>query len=173
MTTRIETTLRHFAAPALSGLIFLAAPVARGEVANEGTFEATWSLEGSRESIELQGQKVSAYVMTGEVKVKRSDGLSTEFESICSGVSDDKTGGAGRCTWTDGDGDDVYLLFTGKVVGPMGTTREAEGEILGGTGKYEGLEGWVETSWLFWESALKEGKVTGRDTETTGGWKRP
>lgn len=168
-----EITRRRFTVPVVLTLILLAAPATHAEVAQEGTFEATWSLEGTRESIELQGQKVAAYVLTGEVKVRRSDGLSAEFESTCTGVSDEKTGGAGRCTWTDGEGDEIYLLFTGKIIGPMGTSRETEGKILGGTGRYEGLEGWINTDWLFWESALNEGKVTARDTETRGGWRRP
>ena len=39
--------------------------------------------------------------------------------------------------------------------------------------KYEGILGLIETEWLFWESALEEGKITGRDTKTTGSWKLP
>ncbi len=156
----------------LLALAVIAVPV-DAEVAREGTFDATWSLEGSRESIEIEGQPISAYVLTGEVKVRRSDGLSSRFESTCTGVSDDKTGGAARCTWTDDKGDQVLLLFTGRIIGSMGTTREADGEILGGTGRYQGLQGWIRTDWLFWESVREEGKVTGRDTETTGGWKLP
>lgn len=158
---------------AAAALLTVGAAVVRAEVAKEGTFEATWSLEGTRRPVELEGKAVAAYRLSGEVKIRRSDGLSSEFESACAGVSDEQTGGMARCTWTDGDGDEVYLLFVGKIVGPMGTVREAEGKIVGGSGKYDGLEGWVETEWLFWESAFEEGKVTGRDTKTTGAWRRP
>jgi hypothetical protein len=153
-------------------LFVLVVPVS-AEVADEGTFEATWSLDGSRQSIELDGKPMAAYRMTGPVKVRRSDGLATEFDSVCAGVSDEKTGGMARCTWTDENGDEVFLELTGKIVGSMGTSRETEGKIVGGTGKYVGLEGWISTDWLFWESAFEEGKITGRDTETRGGWRRP
>ena len=125
----IDKLVRALIVPiALTLLIISAFPI-EAEVASEGTFEATWSLEGSRESIEIEGEPISAYVLTGEVFVRRSDGLLGKFASVCTGVSDDKTGGAGRCTWTDADGDDVLLLFTGKIIGTMGTTRESEGTM--------------------------------------------
>lgn len=156
-----------------TALLSVTGPVASAEVASEGTFEATWSLDGSRQAIELDGEPMAAYRMTGPVKVRRSDGLATEFASVCAGVSDEKTGGMARCTWTDENGDEVFFELTGKIVGTMGTARETEGKIVGGTGRYVGLEGWISTDWLFWESAFEEGKITGRDTETRGGWRRP
>lgn len=162
-TVAVATTLL-FATAGLS---------AASEVADEGTFEATWSLDGSRQAIELDGEPMAAYRMTGPVKVRKSDGLATEFASVCAGVSNEKTGGMARCTWTDDQGDEIYLELTGKILGPMGTSRESEGKVVGGTGRYAGLEGWISTDWLFWESAFDEGKISGRDTETRGGWRRP
>ena len=118
--------------------LFGAAVGQASEVAREGTFSANWELNGSTESVELDGKSMSVYRLGGTVDIRRSDGLSTEFESTCSGVSDEETGGMARCTWTDGDGDAIFLRFTGRIIGSMGNTREAEGTILGGLGKYEG-----------------------------------
>ena len=144
-----------------------------GEVARQGTFQANWKLDGTTESVELDGKLMSVYRLGGPVDVRRSDGLAAEFESACSGVSDEKTGGMARCTWTDGDGDVIFLRFTGRIIGSTGTTREAEGTILGGLGKYEGLEGSIHTEWFFWESHLDEGTIIAHNTETTGSWTIP
>ena len=143
------------------------------ELPREGTFEANWSLEGHKRRVDLDGEVVSTYRLKGTVDVERSDGLSRSFESICVGVSDEETGGIARCAWTDADGDSVIVDFVGRIVGPMGTSREATGAIVGGTGEYEGILGLVATEWLFWESAFEDGKITGRDTRTTGSWKFP
>lgn len=171
MTTPRPTIRRVFMLT-LAVLVTIA-PLPATEVADEGTFEANWSLEGTQESVVLAGKSVAAYRLTGKVKVRVSDGLATEFASICAGISDQETGGMARCIWTDGEGAEIYLQLTGKIIGSMGTSRETQGKITGGTGRYEGLEGWVDTDWLFWESAFEEGKITARDTKTRGGWRRP
>jgi hypothetical protein len=146
--------------------------VASAQVPDEGTFKAHWSLDGKQESVEIEGAVVSSYRTRGKVGVKRSDGLATEFESTCVGVSERETGSVVRCTWTDGDDDDLYLLFVSRIVGHMGTVREAEGRVIAGTGKYKHLTGWIKTDFLFWESVLEEGKIVARDMNTEGGWKR-
>ncbi len=162
---------------ALALLVPAAATAADG--ARHGSFEANWNLAGGKRIVEVDGELVSTYRLTGKVTVERTDvegegsELSREFDSYCIGVSDEKTGGIARCEWVDEDDDSMVLDFVGKIVGPMGTSREASGAIIGGTGKYEGVLGVIETEWLFWESALEEGKIEGRDTKTTGRWTRP
>lgn len=130
MTTPRPTIRRVFMLT-LAVLVTIA-PLPATEVADEGTFEANWSLEGTQESVVLAGKSVAAYRLTGKVKVRVSDGLATEFASICAGISDQETGGMARCIWTDGEGAEIYLQLTGKIIGSMGTSRETQGKITGG-----------------------------------------
>ena len=75
---RPRRTARRLLQMALTSMVLIA-PSAGAEVAREGTFEANWSLEGTREEVEVAGKKMAAYRMTGEVTVHKSDGLSSEF----------------------------------------------------------------------------------------------
>ncbi len=152
----------------------VSAPAGAEDFAKEGTFEGHWKVEGTTESLEMDGAKVSVYRVEGPVKITNSSsGMAREFQSSCVGVSDEETGGLGRCVWADGDGDGLFLELSGEIVGPAGTTRDAVGIVVGGTGKYAGLEGGFEAEFLFWESVLDEGKITFRDTSFKGSWKLP
>jgi len=154
--------------------IVLPFPVRADDLAREGTFEGHWKVEGTTESLEMDGGKVSIYRVEGSVKITNSaSGMAREFQSRCVGVSDEETGGIGRCVWTDADGDGLFLELSGEIIGPAGTTRDALGIVVGGTGKYVGLEGSFEAEFLFWESVLDEGKITFRDTSFKGSWKLP
>ena len=154
--------------------IVLPFPVRADDLAREGTFEGHWKVEGTTESLEMDGGKVSIYRVEGPVKITNSSsGIAREFQSSCVGVSDEETGGIGRCVWTDADGDGLFLELSGEIIGPAGTTRDALGIVVGGTGKYVGLEGSFEAEFLFWESVLDEGKITFRDTSFKGSWKLP
>ncbi len=55
----------------------------------------------------------------------------------------------------------------------MGTSREAKGTVVGGTGRYAGIEGGFELDWLFVDSALDDTRFKGYVTKLTGSWKRP
>ena len=152
----------------------LSVPGAAEELAKEGTFEGNWDVEGTTESLEMDEGQISVYRIEGSVKITNSSsGLAREFQARCVGVSDEETGGIGRCVWMDADGDGLFLELSGEIVGPAGTTRDAVGVVVGGTGKYVGLEGAFEAEFLFWESVLQEGKILLRDTSFKGSWKRP
>lgn len=152
----------------------LAAPGAAEELAKAGTFEGNWDVEGTTESLEMDGGRVSIYRVQGPVKITNSSsGLAREFQSRCVGVSDEETGGIGRCVWEDAEGDGLFLELSGEIIGPMGTTREAVGIVIGGTGKYAGLQGGFEADFLFLESVLDEGKITFRNTNFKGSWTLP
>jgi len=144
------------------------------ELAKEGTFEGNWDVEGTTESMEIDDGQISIYRVEGPVEITNSSsGLAREFSSRCVGVSDEETGGIGRCVWVDSAGESLFLELSGEIIGPMGTTREAVGIVIGGTGKYAGLQGEFEADFLFWESVLKPGKITLRNTSFKGSWKLP
>ena len=149
-------------------------PVLAEDLAKEGTFEGNWDVDGTTESLEMDGGKLSIYRVEGSVEITNSSsGMAREFQSRCVGVSDEETGGIGRCVWTDADGDGLFLELSGEIVGPAGTARDAVGVVVGGTGRYVGLVGSFEAEFLFLESVLDEGKITFRDTSFKGSWKRP
>jgi len=151
----------------------MAAP-SRAQVAAEGTFEGNWDLSGYAETVAMDDGEISVMKLEGPVRItSAASGLAREFDSVCAGVSDKKTGGIGRCVWTDGDGDTLLVELSGSIIGPAGTSREALGVVAGGTGKYADIKGSFDVDWLFIESVLEPGKVMGRDTKFTGAWWTP
>ena len=71
---------------------------------------------------------------------------------------------AGRCVWTDENGDQVFSRVKGE---PLGTGKRLAGTITGGTGRYAGLEG--EYS-LVWQYVVRgeDGRVQARAAKLTG-----
>ncbi len=149
------------------------APVAAQELAKEGTFSGTWSLEGKVKSLEEDGDVLIVFDYEGKLVLEAATGgLRRAFDTECVGVSDE-TGGLGRCAWRDEDGDVLILQVVGEVIGPAGTLRESAGLIIAGSGKYEGIEGEFAADWLFIDSSIEPGKVIGRNTRLSGSWMRP
>lgn len=174
--SHFHRTTRKLIAPTGFALVLalFGSPVFAEELAKDGTFEGDWNVEGSAESVEVEGARVSIYRVEGPAKITNADsGMKREFKTRCVGVSDEEAGGVGRCVWADEDGDGLFLELSGEIVGPAGTTREAVGLVVGGTGKYAGIEGVFGMELLFWESALEPGKITIRDTNFKGTWKLP
>ncbi|MDH3745964.1 MAG: hypothetical protein OES47_12760 [Acidobacteriota bacterium] len=154
--------------------VFAPAPGQAGELVKEGSFEGDWAVEGTSQSVEMEGARVSVYQLEGPANVTNADtGMAREFQTRCVGVSDEKTGGVGRCIWADEDDDQLFMEMGGTIAGPDGKTREALGLVVGGTGKYAGIGGAFQVEWLFWESAFEEGKIAGRDTKFNGSWVLP
>lgn len=100
-----------FLAFVLVAVAFLAfSPAGADELAREGSFEGNWDVEGTTETLEMDGVRVAVYRVEGPVKITNSSsGLAREFESSCVGVSDEETGGIGRCVWADADGEGLFL----------------------------------------------------------------
>ena len=160
----------------IAASVFLALSVATagGEaIADEGTFKGDWSLKGTSRPIEVDAEKVVLVRVEGPVKLVSSSGLATAFDALCVGASDQQTGGVARCVWTDQEGEKIFLELSSSIVGPMGTAREAEGTVIGGTGRYRGIEGSFHVDWLFIESHFDDSKFQGYVTKLEGSWKRP
>ena len=121
----------------------------------------------------MESGSAQLYRFHGPAKVRSKDGLAREFESLCLGVSDNETGGVARCVWTDGEGERIFIELSGEIIGPTGTVRAAVGAVVGGTGRYRGMEGGFELDWLFLESKLEPGKIMARTFKFEGNWKAP
>ena len=159
-----------------SSILFSVAWIAageEGEIAREGTFEGNWSVKGTTHPVEASGRTMALVRVEGRVTVRSSGGLATQFGAECVAVSDKVTGGVGRCVWTDEAGEKIFFEIGGSVVGPMGTSRDARGRVIGGTGRYEGIEGSWDLEWLFVDSALDDTRFKGYVTKLEGRWKRP
>src|SRR3954452_9954680 len=108
---------------------------------SEGTFSGSWHLAGKVEPTKVGDVTVTVAHVQGKVTLESPGGLAREFDGVCNAVSDKKTGGTGRCVWTDAKGDEVVLAVEGSILGSAGTVREAKGRVIGGTGRYAGIEG--------------------------------
>lgn len=139
----------------------------------EGTFSGDWSIQGTMTQVEMEGTPVTLGRLEGEVTLASTGGLAREFDALCHVVKHETTGGVARCTWTDAEGDAVYLEVSGSIIGPAGTLREARGTVIGGTGRYAGIEGGIELDWLFVESTLDDSRFKGYVTKLEGHWSRP
>lgn len=170
-------TLRIPTAPVRLLAVLVAAAALGGaagdEPPREGTFEGDWSITGTVQEVEVGAEKVTVARLEGPVTLRSHGGLAREFAAVCNSVRDRKTGGIARCTWTDDAGDVLLLEVSGSILGPMGTSREAKGTVVGGTGRYAGIEGSFELDWLFVDSALDDTRFKGYVTKLTGSWKRP
>ena len=167
---------RKASSSALLALALLGAGAVQAAEAapKEGTFEGSMDVAGTTQAVQMGGVTVSLARITGKVKLRTADGLAArEFDAVCNVVSDQKTGGVGRCTWTDANGDTLLLELSGSIIGPAGTSREAVGRVVGGTGRYAGLEGDIDLEWLFVDSTLDDTRFKGYVTKLQGRWRRP
>ena len=139
----------------------------------EGSFEGNWAVKGNVQQVVVHGARVTLARVEGKVTLRSGAGLAREFDALCNSVSDEKTGGVARCTWTDAAGDTLVLELSGSIIGPAGTVREAEGKVVGGTGRYADIQGQFHLDWLFVDSTVEDGRFTGYVTKLEGSWKRP
>lgn len=170
LSRRNPPSLRILAA-VLLGLTLAGA--AGDEPPREGTFEGDWALSGTARPVEVGSATVVLSRLEGPVTLRSAGGLARKFDAVCNSVSDQKTGGVGRCTWTDEAGDTLLLELSGTILGPAGTVREARGSVIGGTGRYAAVEGEFRVDWLFVDSVLDDERFKGYVSKLEGHWKRP
>jgi len=130
-------------------------PTAGGWIA----FQGTWSAAGERHTLHLgPDRQASVASLTGSLLLSGERGLGVGFRARAVVFSDTKTGGVGRCVWTDDRGDEVFSEITG---GPVAEGHRIVGTIVGGTGRYEGATGEYRFRWQF-VIETEEGLVQGR-----------
>lgn len=127
--------------------------------------EGTWSASGQRQAVAIEGGSEAAIVeVSGPILLATGPGLSRGFQGQAVGFDDGQGLVAGRCVWTDENGDRVFSRVKGE---PLGTGKRLAGTITGGTGRYAGLEG--EYS-LVWQYVVRgeDGRVQARAAKLTG-----
>ncbi len=161
--------------PAAGWLLGLAL-AASGSFANashwterQGTFTAYWAVSGTVHILEFNSGVAAAGGHTGTVTIQTSEGPVRAFETDCVAFADDETS-RGRCVWTGPLGDLVYVELRGTGLAGFGRTR---GTFVGGTGKYDGIEGGFSFEWNYNVSRGQDATFDGYTLEMQGNYRKP
>jgi hypothetical protein len=129
------------------------------------TFKGTLSASGSRHTLRLGPEhKASIVSLSGSLLLTGQRGLGVGFRAEVIALSDSRSGGQGRCVWTDERGDQVFSDIAGA---PVGTGGAIVGTITGGTGRYAGLTGEYRFHWEY-VIDTEEGAISGRTVDIEG-----
>lgn len=136
----------------------------------QGQFDAYWNVSGTVHIIELGDFGISAAGgYTGTVTIQSDEGLVRAFETDCVAFADEGSSG-GRCLWTGPLGDQVYVQIQGAGLAGFGRSR---GTFVGGTGKYEGIQGGFSFEWNYSVSGDQDATFDGHTLEMSGNYKKP
>jgi hypothetical protein len=139
--------------------------------AQEGTFTGTWDANGSKEVLALGSEReTSIFKLSGHVRLTNEIGKERDFWADCIGLSDAETGSDIRCVWRSMDGDEIYLVMTGKRMEKGGSVT---GTIIGGTGKAKGITGTLRLTWSMIFKQENETAIGGFSTDLSGTYKLP
>ena len=154
------------------GMVLLAGlPAGAWEIAKEGQFDGTWTIAGDTYSMEFgdDADTVTIYRFTGPVLVRTQTGFAPSLDSECLGFSAPKTGGVGRCTLTDPEGDRIFCELSAAMTPGV---LNVGGTIVSGTGKYRGMSGTLRFQAI--PGPKRPGKGSAGQTMTIfGSWKLP
>jgi len=131
----------------LAGMLSGAAVAQPQGGAKRGSFSGHWSMSGDTQPLSLgPGRQVATFQIEGLFNVRDDAGVLEDFWSECIGLSDPVPGGAARCVWEDSDGDRIYSELAGQTL--LGQdVASVEGRLVGGTGKYTGIQGRYSLTW--------------------------
>ena len=120
-------------------------PSAAGAL-EKGSFTGSWMANGSKEVLELgKNRETALFKLAGHVNLKNDKiGKEKDFYAQCIGLSDFSTGSDIRCVWRNVDGQEIYLTLHGKR---MEEGSRVTGNIVGGTGTFEGITGYLHFTW--------------------------
>ncbi|MGI9264524.1 MAG: hypothetical protein ACR2QU_06325 [Gammaproteobacteria bacterium] len=150
-------------------LLFLGVAVADEERPPSGEFSGQWNVTGRQQTLEfIDGRQVAITRHRGEVNLKQHDWLPGAFSSTCIGFSDSGTGGVVRCQWVDSADNRLFIEATTKFIEARSLVR---GEIVGGSGKYEGISGTVELeAWTYVTPDETESRIYAYTDSLRGTW---
>ncbi len=143
------------------------------ELQKTGNFQANWTAVGTAQTLVLDESRSATILrLRGEISVKSDAGLKPALQTDCVGLNlkKAKSIGSGRCVWIDSDGDRMISEISGIL---SEKASKARGNFIGGTGKYEGLEGAYELEWQYLQEIEEEGTIHGYSTSLTGNWMLP
>jgi len=131
-------------------------------------FSGNWSPTGTQQVLDLEaGHRAGIFRLNGSLVLTGKQRLTRAFRTDVIGFSDTGSGMVGRSVWTDEHGDRVFSELRGAAIGPG---QRIEGNIIGGTGRYEGLRGEYGFEWQR-IGPVEGDEIAGRVVGLTG-WAR-
>jgi hypothetical protein len=118
------------------------------------TFEGTWSVTGTRQTLPTQGDAPAAIArVSGAIVLAGGEALGRGFLGEAITFFDGKDLGVGWSVWTDDHGDRVFSALKGEA---MATGHRIVGTITGGTGRWAGVAGEYSFVWQYVVEAEKD-----------------
>lgn len=148
--------------------------VGAAELAKQGSFSNHDAWTGVIKDVLVLGEEhvVYNYSFSGVVTNDAGEGVFHNSSSHCLGMGSTvggRTSNRGNCVYTDLDGDQIFDEWQDE-----GTEERAggSGRLIGGTGKYAGIEGQYEYERIELRPAA-EGTFQGYTTKMTGDYRLP
>lgn len=111
-----------------------------------------------------------SFDLQGHVNLKDEVGGVSDYWSDCVGLWDSVTGGGMRCVWRGREGTKIFSVLSGKLL-EQGIA--VKGEILGGTGAAQGIEGSFTFTWSFVVFDDNRRLLTGYTSDLAGSYRIP
>jgi hypothetical protein len=155
--------------------LLLGAPLDSPSHAGEkGTFSGSWMTNGSKEVLPLgKNRETALFKLAGPVNLENEKiGKQKDFHAQCIGLSDFSTGSDIRCVWRTLDGEEIYLTFQGTR---MEQGSRVTGNIVGGTGAFDGITGYLHFTWtsMSFAQVNEENGIGGFSKDVTGSYQLP
>ena len=152
-------------------LLLLLPGIARAQwTEREGTFNAYWTVSGNIHILEFLGSTAAAGGHEGNVVLNTSEGSVPGFDTDCVAFTDERIGGIGRCVWTGSMGDQIFVELKSSGPAGFGLTK---GTFVGGTGRYDGIQGGFQFEWNYSVSRGKDATFDGHTLRMSGRYRLP
>lgn len=140
---------------------------------SRGSFDAQWSVEGSQSKLDFAGvNSFAIFQHTGTVTVQRDSGFVANAMTKCIGLRDAREGSVSRCVWITASGDQIFSELTNEIEGAQARSGPGQGQIVGGTGRYQGISGTYKLRWVN-KLELNQRTIEGKTLSMQGEWKLP
>lgn len=154
-------------------LLGVALPSAAG-AGEKGSFTGSWMANGSKEVLPLgKNRETALFKLAGHVNLGNDKiGKEKDFYAQCIGLSDFSTGSDIRCVWRSTDGQEVYLTLHGAR---MEEGSRVTGNIVGGTGSFDGITGSLHFTWttMSFAQTTDEAGIGGFSQDVSGSYQLP
>lgn len=136
-----------------------------------GTFEGTLTASGQRQILEfMEGRAVFTFSLEGHINLENAVGDTSDFWAKWVGLWDTETGGTARCVWDDMKGHRIYVVLTGTQMKEGATLT---GEFVGGTGRFQGIQGNFIFTWTSVSFNTGDKVIAGYAKDIKGSYRVP
>ncbi len=147
---------------------------AAADAGEKGSFTGSWMANGSKEVLPLgKNRETALFKLSGHVNLKNDKiGKEKDFYAQCIGLADFATGSDIRCVWRSMDGQELYLTLKGTR---MEEGSRVTGNIVGGTGSFDGITGSLQFTWtsMSFAQMTDEAGIGGFSQDVSGSYQLP